>query len=296
MSLLNLKGQIFVLLSAVLFGSYGVWAVLLGSDFGVFYQGYVRSFLVLLVLVPLVLLTKSWKPLTRDDIKAYAWCCGFGIFTQAPLYYAFQHAGVGIVSLIFFAVSLVTAYIVGALLLDEQITKIKFYSLILGIVGLLVVFSTSLGTFSVLALLLAGFNGIASGGEVATTKLVPEKFSAMQTSIMVWGSIFVTHLSLSFLLGETQILPAFNIHWLAMLGFTLAGVCAFWLVIEGYKSVDASVGGLIGLLEVVFAILFGVLVFYEVITVSIVVGSCLIIGAAMLPHVWTLLSRKTTAS
>ena len=101
MNMQNLKGQLFVLLSAVLFGSYGIWAVLLGSDFGVFFQGYVRSFLVLLILVSIMVLTNSWKPLTKSDMKAYAWCCGFGIFTQAPLYYAFQHAGVGIVSLVF---------------------------------------------------------------------------------------------------------------------------------------------------------------------------------------------------
>ena len=73
-----------------------------------------------------------------------------------------------------------------------------------------------------------------------------------------------------------------------MLGFTFAGVCAFWLVIEGYKNIDASVGGLIGLLEIVSAILFGVLIFHESITVSIAMGSLLIIGAEMLPNVYTL--------
>lgn len=280
----SLKGSVFVFLSALLFGSYGIWAVLLGSDFGVFFQGYVRSFLVLIILIPIVLIKKSWKPLTKDDWVKYTWCCAFGVFTQAPLYYAFQHAGVGISSLIFFSALLITSYAVGFILLNESFTRTKVISFILAVIGLAFTFFRSLEAFSLLALLLAAVNGVASGGEVATTKLVPEKFSALQTTIMIWGAIFITHLLASLLLGEHQVMPAFNIQWLAMLGFTLAGVLAFWLVIEGFKYVDASIGGLIGLLEVVFAIIFGILVFHEQLTASILVGAILIIGAAMMPH------------
>ena len=283
----SLKGSLFVFLSALLFGSYGIWAVLLGSDFGPFFQGYVRALLVLLVLVPIVLLQKSWLPLSRDDWKRYSWCMGFGVFTQAPLYYAFQNAGVGISSLIFFSMLLITSYIVGFSLLKETPTRVKIVSLVLAFLGLAFTFFNSLETFSVIALILAAINGIASGGDVATTKLIPEKFGALQTSIMVWGAIFVTHLPFSLLLGENQIIPALNIHWLAMLGFTVAGVLGFWLVIEGFKRVDASIGGLIGLLEIVFAIIFGALVFGETITSPIIIGSILIIGAAVLPYIKT---------
>ena len=284
MSFTKIKGPLFVFISALLFGSYGIWAVLLGSDFGPFFQGYVRSFLVLVVLVPFVLITKSWKPLSISDWKKYAWCISFAIFTQAPLYYAFQNAGVGISSLIFFSVSLITSYIIGFTLLQEALTKIKIISLSLALVGLALTFFSSLEIFSVMALLLAAVNGIASGGEVATTKLIPEKFSTIQTSVIIWGAIFLTHLPLSFLFNEKQIMPALNIHWLAMLAFALAGICAFWLVIEGFKYVDASIGGLIGLLEIVFAIIFGVIVFNELVTIFIIIGSLLIIFAATLPY------------
>ena len=280
----SLKGSLFVFLSALLFGSYGIWAVLLGSDFGPFFQGYVRALLVLLVLVPIVFLQKSWVPVSFVDLKKYSWCMIFGIFTQAPLYYAFQNAGVGISSLIFFCMLLITSYVVGFTLLKEVPTKVKIISLILSVVGLLFTFFNSLESFSLIALILAAVNGVASGGEVATTKLIPEKFNALQTSIMVWGAIFVTHLPLSLLFGELQIIPKFDIHWLAMLGFTVAGILGFLLVIEGFKHVDASIGGLIGLLEIVFAIIFGALVFSESITLSIIVGSLLIIGAAVLPY------------
>lgn len=280
----SIKGPLLVFASALLFGSYGVWAVLLGSGFGVFFQGYVRSLLVLLVLVPIAFIKKDWQPLRKEDWRAYAWCCGFGIFTQAPLYYAFQHSGVGISSLMFFSALLITSYAVGFMMMKERSTPVKIVSLILAIAGLAFTFLKSMEIYSLAALLLAALNGVASGGEVATTKLVPEKFSALQTSIMIWGSIFVAHFIASFIAGEQQIVPAWNIHWLAMLGFTAAGLLAFWLVIEGFKQVEASIGGLIGLLEVVAAIAFGALVFHEQITWPIIIGSLLIIAAAALPY------------
>lgn len=279
------KGAALVFLSALLFGSYGIWAVLVGSDFGIFYQGYVRAFLVLLVLIPIVFIQKSWKPLSTNDWKNYMWCIGFGVFTQAPIYYAFQHVGVGISSLILFSMMLTTSYVVGFLLLKERPTKRKIVSLALAIIGLGITFYNSLEAFSSMALLLATINGVASGGEVATTKLIPEKFSTIQTSIIVWGAIFLTHLPLSFLFGERQLIPTFNIHWFAMIGFTFAGIFAFWLVIEGFKYIDASIGGLIGLLEIIFAIIFGVVIFKEKITISIIIGSVLIISAAILPFI-----------
>lgn len=280
----RIKGSFFVFLSALLFGSYGIWAVLLGSDFGVFFQGWVRAFLVLLILIPLAYFTKAWIPLSKSDLKLYAWCCGFGIFTQAPLYYAFQNSGVGIASLIFFAAFLVTSYVVGALMLNENIDRTKQIALFLALIGLVFTFWNSLGVFSFLALALAIVNGIASGGEVSTTKLIPQKFSALQTSIMVWGSIFITHLPVSLLIGEAQLTPTLSLSWLAMIGFAFAGVLAFWLVIEGFKYVEASVGGLIGLLEIVFAIVFGVLVFSENLYLSTIFGAIIIIFAASLPH------------
>lgn len=292
MNFSKIKGPLFVFISALLFGSYGIWAVLLGSDFGPFFQGYVRSFLVLVILVPFVLITKSWKPLSIADWKKYAWCVSFAIFTQAPLYYAFQNAGVGVSSLIFFSVSLVTSYVIGFTLLKETPTKVKIISLSLALVGLALTFFSSLEIFSVLALLLAAVNGIASGGEVATTKLIPENFSTVQTSVIIWGAIFLTHLPLSLLFNEKQVIPTFSIHWIAMLTFALAGICAFWLVIEGFKYVDASIGGLIGLLEIVFAIMFGAVVFNESVTLFIIIGSALIIFAAILPYLSEIKNNK----
>ena len=287
----QLKGSLLIFLSSILFGSFGIWSVLTGRDFGVFFQGYVRAIIVLLFLIPMCIYSKSWVKIEKRDYKSFAVFSIFVVFTQAPLYYAFQHSGVGIASLVFFATYLITQYIFGGLFLDEKIGKVKVISFILAITGLLFVFNTSIGIFSLFALVMASINGIASGSEIASTKLIRKEFGVIQTSIIGWLAIVITHLPMSLLFGEKQIIPTISIHWIAMLCFAISGMLAFMFVVYGYKTIEASIGGLIGLLEIVFAILFGAIVFGEKITTSIVFGSLIILCSAMLPYLnagwWT---------
>ena len=65
----------------------------------------------------------------------------------------------------------------------------------------------------------------------------------------------------------------------------------FWLVIEGFKYVEASIGGLLGLLEIVFSIGLGILIFHEGLTIRVVIGAALILIAAALPHIADLMKR-----
>jgi drug/metabolite transporter (DMT)-like permease len=77
--------------------------------------------------------------------------------------------------------------------------------------------------------------------------------------------------------------PTFSIEWGAMAAYAVAGLFGFWLVIEGFKRVDASIGSLIGLLEIIFAVALGVIFFHETLRISVIIGGALILLAAMLP-------------
>ena len=281
-----------IFISAIGFGSYGVWSKFIGEDFGIFYQGWVRSALVLLFLIPIAYFTKSFKPVKKTDLKWILIPVLFGVATQAPLYYAFINMDIGTATLIFYSMYVITSYVVGKIFLKEKITIPKIISLFLAFLGLFLIFGISLSIFSFLALLMAGFNGIASGGEVATTKKTTEKFSSLQIGIYVWAGILITHLPLSLLFGEKQIVPELNLVWLSMCAFALAGLISFWLVIEGYKYVDASIGGLIGLFEIIAGIGFGFIIFHEELTLLTYLGGGIIILSAMLPDLTTILSRK----
>lgn len=56
-----------------------------------------------------------------------------------------------------------------------------------------------------------------------------------------------------------------------------------YLAVEGYKRVDASAAGLIGVTELIFGILYGVIFFSEHITFATAAGCGLLVLAASLP-------------
>lgn len=285
-------GYGIILLSALLFGTYGVWSRLMGDTFDPFYQAWVRSVLIILIMLPFMLVGKNFRKIERQDWPQVGLYILFCIFTQVPLYYAFNNAPIGTVQLIFYSVFVMTAYIVGRVYLGERITKIKLLAMALAFVGLAIVFGTSVIAFAPLGLALAALNGVASGGEVSTTKKVSDKYSP--ALLVFWGWVFtlVTHLPLSLLVGETQHIPQLNEAWMWLMIYSVVNAAAFWLVIVGFRFVDASIGSLIGLTEVVFGVLFGALLFHEALTWSVVVGGGIILLAAMLPDLIAIIQGR----
>ena len=60
----------------------------------------------------------------------------------------------------------------------------------------------------------------------------------------------------------------------------------FYLLVKGLESVEASISGLIGLLEIVFSIMFGIIIFNEGLTIQVITAASLIITASALPHIY----------
>ena len=286
------KGVIFILLSALMFGSYGLWSRLIGDSFGVFYQGWSRALIITIVLLPILLWNKQIVSIKKKDCVWLALFLLFTSLTQAPIFYAFNHMDIGSATLLFFVSMLLTMYLVGILFLGEKITKIKLMSFVLAGLGMYFVFSFSLVIFSLLAALLAVVNGIASGGEVSFSKKLSGNYSPLYITWLSWVIIIITNAPISFLLGEVQHLPSFEIVWLYQIGYTIASVFGFWLIIKGLKYTEAGVGGLIGLMEIIFGILFGIIIFGETLTSKIIVGGLVIVTAAALPHIQELVHKK----
>jgi len=281
----NKKGFYLVLLSSLMFGSYGVWSRLMGDYFGPFYQGWTRGLIILLILVPYLLWKKQIVPIKRKDWGWFATFMCFTSLTQAPLYYAFNHLDIGTATVLFYAAMLLTMYVVGFSFLGEKLTKVKVIAFLVACLGLFVTFSFSLLSFSLFAASMAILNGVASGTEVSSSKKLTGHYSALYVTWLSWLMVVLTNLPVSIMLGETQFIPTLSIEWAYQLGYIVASLIAFWAVIEGFKYIEASIGGLLGLLEIIFGILFGILLFQEVLTLRMGIGTLLVISAAALPHI-----------
>jgi len=282
-----------IIIASIGYGSTGVWVKFMGPEYGIFAQTFTRSLIVLLMLIPIGIVTKQFRKVDKGDWKWIVVPVLFGVFTQAPIYYSFNLVPIGTSMLLFFAAFLITSYLYGYFFLKEKISIAKKVSLALAALGLVMVFGIELGgTFSVLALVLAIINGVANGGEVSSTKKLKLKYSSIQIIGFVWAGILLTHLPAAMVSGDHFMTPVIDIASVSMLAYALVGLFSFWLVVEGFRHVDANMGGLISLSEVIFSIIFGIILFSEPLGLSTITGGGLIILAAMLPDLIELLKKR----
>lgn len=111
---------------------------------------------------------------------------------------------------------------------------------------------------------------------------------SLNPELQIMTSYFITMVifngPLSIILGDS--LPALTNYgpWLAWFAYALALLIANFAVIEGFKHLEASIGSLIGLAEILFSIIFGVILFGETITLGTAIGAVLIIASASIPN------------
>ena len=180
---------------------------------------------------------------------------------------------------------MIVSYISGVISFGEKMTFVKIIALILAIVGLLFVFNLSIAGGTLIAAIMAIIAGCAAGIEVTYTKKVSDTYSPLELSIFTWAIIFISHLLLSKTVGETWVPVALNLPWLAVFGYAASSLFAFFLVILGFKYSEPSIAGVVGLLEIIFAVIFGVIFFSEALSISIVLGCLFITIAALLPNI-----------
>lgn len=286
------KGSLAVLATALLYGSYGVWANLIGDSFDLFFQTYTRAIVAWVIVAGIVIYLKDWKRIQNYyDYKILFLIAFFGIFTQA-IYYAYSELGVGLASVLYFFAILLIQFLIGAFIYREKLGWVKWVSMLFAIFGVFLIFKNDAFVFGILPSVVAIISGFAVGAQASITKLVSKKYSSWQISVFSWFGVIATCVPLSLYFNERQIMPEFEVAWLYLVLFAIMGLLVFPLLIYGYKRIDVSLGGLIGLVEIPAAILLGYLFFNEQVTSTIIIGSILIMLAAALPDILDLIKKR----
>ncbi|MDA1079837.1 MAG: DMT family transporter [bacterium] len=279
------QSSVLIIASAVFFGTYGIWAKMMAGTFGAFNQAWIRAVLILLILVPVGLYLKRFKKIARIDWKWFAVVSLAGSFNQAPYFYGFEHLTVGTTTLLFYLSLTVGTFVIGKLFFNEYITKSKLGALALAAIGLFVIYQFTLADNQMLAAGSTLLSGFLSAIYMVFSKKISNTYSEIQILSVLFISMFLVNLPISFLRGE--VLPNISIGsaWLGQFGYICAMLLANGLVISGFKKIEPSIGGLLGLFEIVFAAIFGVLLFGEVVTRSLLLGGSCILIAAGLPDI-----------
>lgn len=276
-------GASLVVLSTMFYASYGIWTKLMGHFFGGYTASGLRAILVLLILVPVaaaygqlekVRFKKNWHYLLGMTLSS--------TLVWGPLYFAILKAGVALSIALNYAGIVMGMFLFGWMLANERLTRGKWFSALLGLAGLWMVFAPSEHITGWLPLFAAFGSGVAGAFNMVLAKKIP--YNATQSTLAIWFTVFVANIPMALLLGEHRPAVGWHVQWAYLVCFALASIAASWTFIKGIKLIDASAAGVIGLLEIVFGVLFGAVFFGERPDRIALLGAAVIIVAAAIPY------------
>lgn len=284
-TMISLKGTVYILISAIFYASYGVWSRLMGASFGEFSQAWTRGLFLLVVILVFNFKYRFLKRITKNDLPWFILIALAGGLNQAPYYFGFQHLQIGTATLLFYASLVVGGYIISKVFLSENINRTKLLSLGLSVIGMTLIYSFSLNANQFLAALLTCIAGFLGAATVVLTKKLSGNYHELQIMLGYFVLQVVINTPLAMLNHEPIPSLSDTTAWVAQLFYALSMLAANYAVIEGFKYVEGSAGSLIGLAEILFGALFGLLFFAEVFSTFTLLGGALIIFAAAYPSI-----------
>lgn len=286
-------GATLVVLSSFFYATYGIWTTLMGNFFGGYTASALRSIIVLVILFPIARALRQLEPLNWHVNRRYI--LGMivsSLFVWGPLYYAILHAGIGIASAVNYTSIVIGMFLFGRILEGERFTRDKWISSILGLLGLCLIFTPSVARFGWLAFAGATVSGLSVAANSVIAKKMPYK--AMQSTIFLWIASVIANVFMALVIGERHPAIGPHIQWLYLVFFAIASVAASWSFIAGLKRIDAGAAGILGLLEIVFSVIFGLTFFGQHLGPVVLLGVATVILAAAIPYLKDYNSKRGT--
>jgi drug/metabolite transporter (DMT)-like permease len=279
------KGASALIFAALVYGSFGSLTRLIGLDFGAFAQNAFRNvFVVLMVLSYFLFAGKRFSKFRKKDIK---WIISWGLIgsiNMILLFISFNNLAIGTTYFLFYTGLISSGLMTGKLLFNEKMTFKKFLSLFLLLAGLLLIYSLDITSDTSIFLVFAVIAGITVGIWNTINKKFSENYDEFQ--LVFVDSSFGVMVSFLGLLLFGQSIPTFavNIRWLGVFLNAVGQFATTFLIIYGFKRLEAQIGTIILPLEIVFGAAFGFIFFREILSFSTITGGVLILIASILPY------------
>jgi len=277
-------GASLVVVSSLFYGLYGVWTKLMGNAFGSYQQALFRCIIVVICLGAIAVRRKElvrmhWR---RDAWWLVASVCGSALLS-GPLYYATLHIGVGLATALMYSGFVLGMFLFGWLLSRERYTKEKFAATALAFIGLALIFSPAANRVEVAGLAAALMSGFATALTIVSCQKLP--YGPSQSTLIAWSAGVLANLIMALVFGQITQPVTFDVHWFYLVLFAFTGLAASWCVVRGVKLIDAGSAGVLGLLEIVFGMVYGVIFFAERPTGQVLGGIFAIVVAATIPYI-----------
>jgi len=276
-------GSGLIIVSSFFYASYAIFTKLMGDFFSGYTAAAIRSLIIVITFGTFALFSKKLEPLKLH--KNWLYILGLfitSLFIWGPLYYSTIHAGIGITTTVAYASILTGMFFFGWWWNGEKLTKDKVISAILGIVGILLIFSPTISYLQFITLGGALISGLSTAANAVISKKI--QYHSTQATLIVWVTSVFANALMALALGKTY--PAFHgeVEWFYLFMFAVVSLLASWTLVKGVKLIDAGTAGILGLLEIVFGVLFGIVLFSEKPAPIVLIGMGIILVSAAIPY------------
>jgi drug/metabolite transporter (DMT)-like permease len=242
----------------------------------------IRFVIACLILLVIIRIRGLQIPRSSSDIKLLA-LTGFLSFTvnYGTIFWGEQHISSGLAAVLQATIPVFGLLIAHFYLPGEKMTWAKLFGVVLGVVGVAVVFSNQLAVAGGKAL--AGSIAVVVGSAVVaySNVLVKVRGKKLDPAILAAGQMFFGLIPL-LLIGIPFEGSPFSFHWtwmslvallyLAIVGSVIAFILYYWLV----HNMDVTKSMLIALVTPVVAVILGMIVLHEELNWRTIAGGALI--------------------
>jgi|SRR3989344_6879610 len=278
------KGEVALLTAAALYGFFGVFSRVISFNIPLFFQQWTRNILATLIILALVKIFGRWKKIKRVDVKWFILRGLGGQISFISLYIGFIYLDFATNYFISYSTATIAGYIFGYLFFKEKLTRVNLVALILSMIGLLLIFRISLHADKLIYLLISTIGGITTSVWMVFSKKISGTYSNLQLNMVDSVLALALPFILSVIFKEKWTLPALNWLWGANLLFAGLFMATSFLIVFGFKYVEAQKGSLILLFDILVGVLLGYIIFHETISLPASVGGLFILAAMILPN------------
>ncbi|HTK03818.1 MAG TPA: DMT family transporter [Alphaproteobacteria bacterium] len=277
----NIKGSILLLTSAILYGFFGIVSRFT-YRFPAFTQSWIRSVIILFFLSILFLAGKEkWKTIEKKDIKWLLIWIVPSSFQTVLTFLAFNHLQLGTAYYILYSTMILGGIFSGKIFFSEKFNLPKYLSLFFILLGLFLIYGSDFKLVGNIYVVMMLISGLLVGFWNTLSKKISGNYSESQLMILDSSvTLIVCFLGAK---AARENLPSFSdLHlYFWILIFAVLNMVSIFILIRGFKYVQAQVGSLILPTEVFFASIFAFIIFHEVLLTRVYIGGLLIFLAAI---------------
>lgn len=289
-------GFFSLFIAAFSFGSFGVWIRLLNYQMSIYQQVVLRNIFAFLIIILIILISKelrktNWEKIKKINLFLYTLIIplsvvGFNI--------SMINTKIAVATFAFYIGTILTGWLAGLMFYKEKLNIEKWLSLILVIIGLCLFiypFTKTSVNFGFIAGIVAGiFDGIANGFRKNLAGKISKPFLVLLTTI---GGVLVSGLMMTYFQQNLNFISTMpTITWIigAFFGFLL--VINNYLLLVGFQNFDLGLGSIVLSLELLFALIFGIIFFKEMPTSKELMGGLFILIANIIPNIKTIIRKR----